>query len=400
MMSESKCSEGNPTVNFDDTEIAYQTFSNDHLKFSYMMYLAMKNPTLVHLSTSALEMAIKLKLPVSKIVKETIYRQFCGGENLDDCKKIAEKLNQKNITTVFDYSVESTGKANDDAAIEDEIKKTIIAAKSQPFSFAVFKPTGLIFSEVLEKVSKNQELDASETEYWQKSRALIERLCQFAAENNVALIVDAEESWYQDAIDQVVEEMMARFNHEKAIVYQTVQMYRHDRLQYLQKLFTLSNENSYVPGIKLVRGAYMNKENTRAHSLGHESPIYGSKEETDQAYNEALSLVIENIDRAYLFAGTHNEYSTCYLTELIKSKVVEQYRDRIVFSQLYGMCDFLTFNLAHGGFHASKYLPYGPVDRCIPYLIRRAEENTSITGQIKKDLTLIKSEMERRKRQH
>jgi proline dehydrogenase len=385
-------------LDFNNTQIAFQSKSNGELKKAHFLFNTIKKPFIVKLGKGLLNFALALHLPIRWIVKPTIYSHFCGGENIDECKPIVDKMAKYNVKSILDYSVE--GKENDkdiEAALEETIRTVHNASKDENVPFAVFKPTAFGKSKVLEKASSNKEMTAEEQQDLEKFKNRIHRICQEAYNHKVPLMIDAEDYCYQEIIDQVVRENMQKFNKEKAIVFNTLQMYRWDRLDFLREELKKARENNYYMGIKFVRGAYMEKERARAEKLGYPDPIQPDKESTDRDYNEALKISVENIDKISIFNGTHNEKSSRYLTELMEKHNIPQNDERVYFSQLYGMSDHISFNLAELGYNVAKYLPYGPIRNVMPYLIRRVEENTSVKGQTNRELELISKELRRRK---
>lgn len=385
-------------ISFDNTEIAFRSKSNSELKWAYRLFKIMGNSGLVRTGNKMAKLAIKIGFPVGWAAKPTLYKHFVGGVSIEDCKKAVEKLSEFNVKAILDYSVE--GK-EDDADIEKALNETlqsVINAGSNPnIPFSVFKPTAFGKSEVLEKASAGMELSPAEAAELDKFKKRIETLCAKAFECNIPILIDAEDSWYQNLFDAVTEAMMEKFNKEKAIVFNTYQMYRWDRLDYLKEAHRKSKEGNYYLGAKFVRGAYMEKERKRAAERGYKDPIQSDKEATDRDYNLALKFCVENIENIVIFNGTHNEYSNAYLALLIEEHKLPKNDQRIWFSQLYGMSDNISFNLANMGYNVAKYLPYGPVNHVLPYLLRRAEENTSVKGQSGRELLLISNEMIRRK---
>jgi proline dehydrogenase len=385
-------------VSFENTEIAFKSKSNRALRRSYLLFSSLANNWIVRLGGGITQTFLKLHIPVNWFVKPTIYKQFVGGETIEECVPAIEQLSTFNVKSILDYSVEGTDSLKGIQHTLEETLRTIENAASNPnIPFAVFKPTAFTTNTVLTKVSAGEKLtkvDATEAENF---RQRVDRLCKTASDNNVPILIDAEDSWYQQFIDDVVNEMMAKYNREQAIVFNTFQMYRWDRLDFLKKSYEMAVDGNYFLGAKFVRGAYMEKERERAAEMGYPSPIQPDKDHTDNDYNAALKFCVEHIDRISVFNGTHNEYSSRYLTELIAEHKLAKDDPRIWFSQLYGMSDHISFNLAHAGYNVAKYLPYGPVRHVIPYLVRRAEENTSVKGQTGRELMLIKKEMNRRR---
>ena len=386
-------------IEFDNTEIAFRNKSNYDLRKSFLLFSALSRNWLMKLGVGLTQSFMRIGLPVNWFVKPTIYKQFVGGETITDSIPVVEMLGKYNVKAILDYSVEgSDSKEGIQNALEETLCSIENAANHSNIPFAVFKPTAFTTSTVLLKVSAGDELTANEKEEADNFRKRVDKLCSAAFEKGIPILIDAEDSWYQNFIDDVVNDMMAKYNKERTIVFNTFQMYRHDRLDYLKKSFQMALEGNYFLGAKFVRGAYMEKERERAAQLGYPSPIQPDKEHTDNDYNAALKFCIEHIDRITIFNGTHNEYSSGYLTELMAEAKIAKDDPRVWFSQLYGMSDHISFNLAHNGYNVVKYLPYGPVKYVIPYLVRRAEENTSVKGQTGRELSLIKKEIKRRKR--
>ncbi|MDX2127504.1 MAG: proline dehydrogenase family protein [Chloroherpetonaceae bacterium] len=359
----------------------------------------MNNQRITDLGTAITDWLIRKNLPFSEsLIKSTLFRHFCGGETLEESKQCIEELAAFGIDTILDYSVEGE---NDEAAFEaacQKIEETIaLSIESENIPFAVFKTTGIARFELLEKISANQTLSEDEVKALNRVKQRFTKLCQKAFDCRVPVMIDAEESWIQKAIDDLVYEAMQKFNRDKAVIYNTIQLYRKDRLSYLQQLFEKTKNDGLFLGVKLVRGAYMERERERAAQFGYPSPIHDTKEETDLAFDEALRFVMNNTDRIKICCGTHNEKSNLLLSELIeKSKTIEL-KDEIYFSQLYGMGDHISYNLAKSGFKVAKYVPYGPVKSVLPYLFRRAKENTAMAGHVSRELHLILSEEKRRK---
>lgn len=386
-------------IDFNNTEIAFSMKSNADLRNAYLLFSTIQNRTIVKTAKSATMLAIKLQLPLSWAVKPTLYRQFVGGETLEDCLKNVNILNSYNVKSVLDYSAEGGTELEDvQKAYDETIRSIDFAAGNQSVAYTVFKPSAMIINRVLVKASENfPSLGDIEKAEYENLRERIFALCEKAHKSNVRILIDAEHFASQELIDRIVEESMRRYNKERAIVFQTLQMYRKDRLQYLKFLHEDSVKNKYVPGIKFVRGAYMEEERARAYELSYIDPIHPDKESTDNSYNEGLRYVVENIDNFELFSGTHNYESNQLLAQLIDEKGLKRDDRRIFFSQLYGMSDNISFTLAREGFNVCKYVPYAPVNKVLPYLLRRAEENTSMSGQTSRELQLIKAELERRR---
>lgn len=386
-------------ISFDNTEVAFSGKTNNDLGRSYWLFKLVSNSSFVDIGKGLTSFAIKSKLPIKGLIKATIFKQFCGGETIEECADVIASLARFKIGTILDYSVEGKETEKDFDACKEEIKATITRAKNDKhIPFSVFKVTGLAPFDLLEKVSADKDLSESEKAAYERVKNRVNEICELAHDNNVRVFVDAEESWIQPAIDDLANDMMKSYNKQSAIVYNTFQLYRKDRLQYLTGSYDHAVKNNYYLGAKLVRGAYMEKERKRAAEKGYSSPIQNSKADSDRDYDRSLEFCVNHLDRIAICAGSHNEKSSLYLTQLMKEKGIENDHTSIYFSQLYGMSDHISFNLANAGYNVAKYVPYGPVEEVLPYLIRRAQENTSVKGQTGRELSLIMKEKERRKK--
>ncbi len=382
----------------DNTKNGFILKSNFELKKAYILFKVISSRTLTNLGKNLLELSLKLKLPVLFIVRATVFRQFCSGENLQESYETVKKLNKKNVKSYLHYSVE--GLENEktyDNSLNEVVKSIEFAASKDILDYTVFKPTAVASSVILNKVTEEKELSSFEKGLYIRIVDRFDIICKTAFENQIKILVDAEESWLQDAIDDIVLMMMIKYNTDNTIVYNTSQMYRHDRLKYLKELKKKSIENNFQIGIKLVRGAYIEKENRRAKKYNYKSPICESKHATDTNFNEGANFILSNLDNFSLFCGSHNEKSIYNILDIMRESKMENNNPKIWFGQLYGMSDNISFNLAEEGYNVIKYLPFGPIKEVIPYLIRRAEENTSVKGQTSRELELIKKELKRRK---
>jgi len=383
---------------FTNTQTAFALKSDCELERAYFLFKMIESQPLVRIGTAVTNFALKAHLPVEGLIRSTVFDHFCGGVNENDCLSVVDKMFTKGVSSVLDYSVEGKEAEDQFEAAFDMVMKTIEFAKERDaIPFAVFKPTGLGRLSLYQKVGEKKELNASEQAEWNKVQERFDNLCKAAYDKDVAVLIDGEESWMQDAADDVVAQMMQKYNKEKAIVFNTLQMYRWDRMDYLKKLHEVAKAEGFYIGMKLVRGAYMEKENTRAEEKGYKSPICVSKQATDDNYDAAVTYMLDHIDTMSIFAGTHNEESSYKLMQQMKERNIEPKDERIWFGQLYGMSDNISYNLAAHGYNVAKYLPFGPVRDVMPYLIRRAEENTSVAGQTSRELNLIKEEKKRRK---
>ena len=382
---------------FEDTQTAFALKSDSELERAYFLFKLIANEPLVRIGTAVTNFAIKAHLPVEGLIRATVFDHFCGGISETDCMPVVEKLWSKKVCTVLDYSVE--GKDTEDP-LDDALAMTLktldFVKEKDALPFAVFKPTGYGRLALFQKVGEGKELSPDEAAEWSRVIGRFEATCKKAYDLDVTLLIDSEESWMQDAADALVEELMANYNTKKAIVFNTIQFYRHDRMEFLRQLHEAARTKGFKVGIKAVRGAYMEKENERAMEMGYPSPIYTSKKETDANFDDGVEYMLDQLDTFSLFAGTHNESSSYKLMEGMKSRGIANNDPRIWFGQLFGMSDHISFNLAQRNYNVAKYLPFGPVRDVMPYLIRRAEENTSVAGQTNRELELLKSERKRR----
>lgn len=385
-------------ISFDNTEIAFTGKTDADLKRAFWLFKIVGNPTLVKFGKWSTNYALKLQLPINDIIKKTIFRQFCGGETIHECEKTIRQLGKYGIGTILDYSIEGKTSEEDFNATVEEIIATIHAAKNNTLiPFAVFKVSGISRFSILEKAN-DPTSNLSELEKMELSLAIsrIDKICLAGFENNIPVFIDAEETWIQDTIDRITKDMMRKYNKNRAIVYNTIQMYRHDRIAFLKKEIEDAKMESFHYGVKLVRGAYMEKERERAQLKNYVSPIQPNKIACDKDFNEALEIIVSEIENTALCAGSHNEKSALALVDLMEKFGVPKNDKRIYFAQLLGMSDHISYNLSNEGFNVAKYVPYGPVKEVIPYLLRRANENTSVAGQTSRELGLIIKEKERR----
>jgi len=388
-------------IDFGNTEIAFSNKSNKELRWANRLFSMMRKAWLVKIGERFSCIAFKLHLPVSGIIKKTIFRQFCGGISIQDCSKKIEELGKNGIDTILDYSVEGKLSEKDLDEVCNEILETILLAKaSKNIPFAVFKPSGLARIHILELMS-----DQTKTPTILEKKLIdafvnrVNRICETVSEANINLFIDAEDFSFQSAIDELAQDMMKKYNQKTTVVHTTLQMYRHDRIEYLNKLLAESEKYNYYVGIKLVRGAYMEKERDRAKEFNYPSPIQKSKTETDADYDSAMEFMIEHLDRFSICLATHNEESTLQLINAMNNKGIHKRDKRIYFAQLLGMSDHISYNLAHHNYNVVKYVPYGPIKEVMPYLLRRAQENSSVSNQTSRELTLIKNEKKRRRLQ-
>lgn len=385
-------------VSFEDTSIAFSSKSDAALKKMHFLFLVMNYPLLVNLGTNFLKIALSLGLPVKGLIKQTIFEQFCGGETIEDCREKSLEMSKYHVGTILDYSVEGTEHETDFEQTLNEILNTVEKAGIEPKNpFVVFKLSGLGSNRLLEKIQLGEELGVEEQQAWDRVSHRVDKICGTAHEMGVRVLIDAEESWIQNPIDELAYKMMRRYNSDRPIVFNTYQMYRLDMYNNLKNAFHNAVMNNIFLGVKLVRGAYMEIERERADAFGYRDPIQNNKRATDDDFNKALKFCLDNLSRISLCCGSHNEYSNHYLTILMDKYNISPGDPRVYFAQLYGMSDNISFNLSNAGYNVSKYLPYGPVNKVIPYLFRRAEENTAMAGQSSREYALIKKELAQRK---
>ncbi len=383
---------------FENTKIAFQLKSDSELERAYFLFKMISHQPLVRIGTAATNFALKAHLPVEGLIRSTVFDHFCGGVNEDDCVPVIDKMFTKGVCSVLDFSVEGKeDEAHFDAAMEKTLKIIRFSDEKEAMPIAVFKPTGFGRFYLYQKIGEGKPLTEEEREEWKRVEARFDKVCKLAKEKDVEVLIDAEESWMQNAADDLCEEMMRRYNRNLPIVYNTLQLYRWDRLDYLKELNERAKKDGFTIGIKIVRGAYMEKERDRAGERGYDSPICASKEATDINFNSTLEYILNRLDLISLFIGTHNEQSCYNAMTIMENLNIAKNDNRVWFGQLYGMSDHISFNLAAAGYNVAKYVPFGPVKDVMPYLIRRAEENTSVAGQTSRELNLLKQEKKRRK---
>lgn len=383
---------------FDNTEVAFRTKSDSELRRAYLLFKMIGRQSLVKMGTALTLFALKVRLPVKGIIRSTVFNHFCGGESEIESMPVINTLYNEGVYSVLDYSVEGKEEEEQFDATAKKINElTVLATKNNAMPFSVFKPTGLGRFDLWVKVSENKTLTKEEEAEWNRVRERYDSICATAYQHKITLLIDAEHSWMQDAADRLCEEMMEKYNKEIPIVFNTLQCYRWDRLDYLKKEHQRAKEKGYKLGFKIVRGAYLELENERAIEMDYPTPICASKQETDDMFDSVLEYIMDNLEDIHLFCGTHNEISCSLGMDLLKKKGLERNDSRVWFGQLYGMSDNISFNLAEHGYNTAKYLPFGPVEDVMPYLIRRAEENTSVAGQTSRELSLISKERKRRK---
>jgi proline dehydrogenase len=388
----------NPNDLFDNTETAFALKSDSELERAYFLFKMISNEPLVRIGTAVTNFAIKAHLPVQGLIRATVFDHFCGGVSEEDCLPVVDKMYAKSVYSILDYSVEGKEEETQfDAVLNKTIELLEFADQKDAMPFGVFKPTGFGRFLIWQKKTEGTPLNAEEEKEWQRIEERFDMVCKKAFECDVALLIDGEESWMQGAADELVAKMMRKYNKEKPIVYNTLQLYRHDRLEYLQKLHEEAKIYDFKIGVKIVRGAYMEKENERAQEMGYPTPICKDKQHTDQNFDTTMKYILENIEDISVFIGTHNEESSYLAMKLMSELNIAKDDFRVWFGQLYGMSDHISFNQAAEGYNVAKYLPFGPVRDVMPYLIRRAEENTSVAGQTSRELNLLSQEKKRRR---
>ncbi len=389
-------------LSFENTAIAFKGKDDAALRRSYWLFKLIGNPSMVRIGGTLTNVALGIGFPIGWLIKNNIFAQFCGGETVEECKAASARLAEYGIGTILDYSVEGKEKESDFDATADEIIRTIDAAKGNPhIPFCVFKVTGVARFELLEKQNEVvrghlKQLTEKDQAEWNRVVQRVLRICQAAYDADQRIFIDAEDSWIQDAIDTLCHDMMEKFNHRAPIVYNTVQLYRHDRLAFLKNAHAWAREKGLHYAVKLVRGAYMEKEGKRAVEMGYQNPIQPSKEATDRDFNAGVQYCLDNLQDMALCCGSHNEESSMLLAQWMEEKGVVKNDNRVAFAQLFGMSDHISYNLADAGYNVVKYLPYGPIKEVMPYLLRRAQENTSVKGQTSRELGLILKEKKRR----
>ena len=385
-------------INFNDTEIAFRGKPNSDLREMHLLFQVMNNPNMVGLGKVLTNIAFAIHLPVEWLIKRTIYKHFCGGTSIMDSSKLIDKLDKRHVGTILDYAVE--GEENEKLFDETckEIMRTItFAHKNKKTPFSAFKLSGIASFDLMVKISNNQPLTESEKESHRLIMKRVDDICQLGHKLEVPVLIDAEQTWIQPMLDSLILDMMRKYNKEYAIVQNTYQMYRHDRVKVIKQHHAIAQAEGFKLGLKIVRGAYMEKERARSEKMGYPSPIHPNKEATDNGFDEIIRYFVDNVDTIWFMVATHNEKSSQLLATLIEEHNLPRNHPHIYFSQLYGMSDHLTYNLAEQGYNVVKYVPYGAVKTMIPYLIRRAEENSSVSGQSSRELNLIKQEIKRRK---
>ncbi|MBC7588308.1 MAG: proline dehydrogenase family protein [Chitinophagaceae bacterium] len=393
------------TISFDNTENAFAYKTEKELKKAKFLFSTMGYPLFVPIGTRLTPLLIKGRNPfIDNLIRKTIFKQFVGGETLQETATVGATLGKYGVQVILDYGVEGKeGEANFDEATEEFMRVIEYAATQTNIPFISIKVTGLARFKLLETLNEAPRLRSGihdhedEIDEWERVKDRMFEICAIAAEKNIGVLVDAEESWIQDPVDRLTMEMMEEFNQKKAIVFNTIQLYRHDRMQFLKLSHKIANQKGFILGAKLVRGAYMEKERARASQKGYVSPIQPDKESTDRDYDKAVAYCMGNLDSISVIIASHNEHSNLLAFDLIEQKNILHNHPHIHFSQLYGMSDNITFNLAKEGCSVSKYLPFGPLRDVVPYLMRRAQENSSMSGQTGRELILIKRELERRK---
>lgn len=392
--------ESDPDVSFNDTAVAFAYKTDSQLRKANFIFSLVNHPSMSAVATGLVKFALALRLPVEGLIKSTAFQHFCGGESIDDSVPVVNKLARYGVGTILDYSVE--GAESDegfDHTVEEIVHTIEKASTSREIPFSVFKVTGIASISLLEKIQNKETLTPEEQHAFEQVHVRVDLICKTGFEKGVPVLIDAEETWIQRPIDDLAYEMMRRYNKEKAIVFNTYQLYRTQSLGNLRNGLHDAVMHNYYLGAKLVRGAYMEKERDRAADKGYDSPIHPTKEATDDAFNKALAFCIDNKQRITVMCGSHNDYSNYYLAVLMEKHGMKRNDPRVWFAQLYGMSDHISFNLAKAGYNVAKYVPYGPVRSVMPYLLRRADENTSVAGQSSRELTLIRQELNRRKTQ-
>lgn len=384
-------------ITFSNTDIAYAHYSNRKLKKAFGVYQLVGNNILTNIGTTLTKIALAIRFPIKPFVKPIIFEQFCGGENLKECIPTINLLQQRKVDVSLNYGVEIKKSERDFEFTLGKTKGAIeFASRKKNVKVVCCKVSSIGYFEILEDKQAGEELSEKDQQSYNRMRHRMHEICEYAHEHDVSVYWDAEESWIQDEIDKLVDQFMAEFNRERAIVFNTFQLYRHDKLEYLEESIALAKEKGYILGAKLVRGAYIEKENEWAEDNDTKSVIHSSKKGVDKDFNKAMKICLHHVEHVAVCIASHNEQSNLLAAKIMGELNIRPNHPNVAFSQLYGMGDFITFNLANHGFNAVKYLPYGPVREVIPYLIRRAQENSSVDGQMSRELTMLKKEIKRR----
>ena len=382
---------------FSNTEVAFAIKTDAELDRAYYLFKMISSEPMVKIGSKLTNFALKAHLPVEGLIRATVFNHFCGGVTEEDCMPVIDKMYAKKVHAILDYSAEGKEEEKQfDKVVDITIGIMDFAKEKASMPFAVFKPTGIGTMAIYTKVSAGEKLTAEEQAEWDRVLARYDKVAKAAHEKNVPLLIDAEDFCMQKAADEAIEDLMEKYNKDKAIIFGTLQLYRHDRMDYIKALQQRAKKQGFHVGMKLVRGAYMEKERERAEQMGYQDPICIDKPATDKMFNDVLKYIFDNIDMMALYVGTHNEESSLLFKELIEASDLDKNDDRLWFGQLYGMSDHISYNIGALGYNVSKYLPFGPVRDVMPYLIRRADENTSVGNQTSRELDLLKTERKRR----
>ena len=392
------------SLSLDNTQIAFAYKSTAELKRARFLFSVIQSPLIVSLATKLTPALMNSGLPVNGLIRSTIFNQFVGGETLEETARVAKQLGAYGVQVILDYGVEAKeGEENFDNVTEKIMEALAFAATQNNIPFVSIKLTGIASLQLLETLNEAPRLRSGihdseiEDAAWERVKERMYAICDLAAEKGVGILLDAEETWIQDPIDRLAIELMTEYNKEKVVVYNTYQLYRNDRLHFLQLSHKIAKEKNFKLGAKLVRGAYMEKERLRAKEQGVASPIHLNKEATDKDFDDAAAFCIQNKETISFILASHNEQSNLKIAQYMSEKGIAANDPHVHFSQLYGMSDPISFNMAKEGYNVSKYLPFGPIKDVIPYLMRRAEENSSVNGQTSRELLFIRHELARRK---
>jgi len=386
------------SVNFQNTETAFQHYTNSQLKNAALLFRFITKPTLVRIGKILYTIALKLHIPVKWAIKPTLFRHFCGGETISECEQMIHALAQSNVATILDYSAEGLEDEQSFDHVRDVVKDTLqLAQRNQHIRFGVFKFTGMCYFNLLETISEDKTLNQEQTIFWNNAVQRAKEIFNAAVLSNIPVYVDAEETWIQPAIDTMINDLMLMYNKKTPIVFTTIQMYRADSVDKVKSLIDFAKKHQIIAGVKLVRGAYMEKERDRANQYGYPTPIHSNKQKTDESFNTAVKLCLEQLNYVQVCIATHNEESCLLAVQCMNELSIPSNDNRVWFSQLLGMSDHITFNLSADGYNVSKYVPFGPLNKVMPYLIRRAEENSSVQSQSNREMRNIQTELRRRK---
>lgn len=381
------------------SDSAFSHYSISQLRRTKVLFKILQNPLVSWFSGFVPHIPILLRLPfVKSLIKHYIFSHFCGGEDWKEVHQSALKLQKQNILSSLDYSVECKQTEQDYETTKKVLLNVLEEAKNlSHIPFCVLKITGLGRFALLEKIHNGQTLSDNEKAEWQRVQSRFDSICEKAVDCNTKLLVDAEESWIQKPIDNIVKRAMKRHNQNEPMIYNTYQLYLKAKYEQLKTDWEKAKEKGYILGSKLVRGAYMEKETKRAVKMHLPNPIQPSKAKCDQDFNDSLKFCLKHIDDFGIYIGTHNIESTQKARQLMQEYGIAKSDERVFFSQLLGMREILSYELAQQDYLVSKYTPFGKIAEVIPYLLRRIQENSSVKDQLNDEIKVITRELENQK---